>query len=120
MDAPGHIEFLKNMVTGAAQAEAALLVIDADEGIQLNSLRHGYLLNMLGVKQVVVLINKMDLVNYSEQAYKRVVEDFKEFLDKIGTVPMTYIPVSGRFGDNIGGSSVSMPWYQGSTVLEKR
>lgn len=118
MDAPGHIEFLKNMVTGAAQAEAALLIIDAVEGIQLNSLRHGYLLNMLGIKQVVVLINKMDLVNYSEHAFNNVVDDFKEFLHKIGTIPITYIPVSGRLGDNIGGSSVNMPWYQGSTVLE--
>ena len=118
MDAPGHVEFLKNMVTGAAQAEAALLVIDADEGIQLNSLRHGYLLRMLGVKQVVILINKMDLVNYSEQAYCDVVKDYTTFLTKIGIKPNTFIPVSGRSGDNIAEPSVRMSWYQGATLLE--
>ena len=70
IDAPGHIEFLKNMITGAAHAEAAFLTIDAKEGIQENSRRHGYMLSMLGIKQFYVLINKMDLVDYSEQVYK--------------------------------------------------
>ena len=70
IDAPGHIEFLKNMVTGAARAESAVLVIDAKEGIQENSKRHGYLLSMLGIRQIVVVVNKMDLVDYSRQAFE--------------------------------------------------
>ena len=73
IDAPGHIEFLKNMITGAARAEAAFLVIDADEGIQENSRRHGYLLAMLGIRQVCVIVNKMDLVDYSQTVYNRIV-----------------------------------------------
>ena len=75
-DAPGHIEFLKNMITGASRAEAALLVIDALEGIQENSRRHGYMLSMLGIKQVIVLINKMDLVAYRKEAFENVVNDY--------------------------------------------
>ncbi|AHF08072.1 adenylyl-sulfate kinase [Desulfitobacterium metallireducens] len=118
LDAPGHVEFLKNMVTGAAQAEAALLVIDAKEGIQINSLRHGNLLSMLGVKQVAILINKMDLVDYEEEIFKQIVDSYRIFLEKIGIEPIYYIPVSGRFGDNIASSSGNMCWYSGPTVLE--
>lgn len=118
MDAPGHVEFIRNMVTGASQAEAALLVIDAREGIQLNSLRHGYLLSMLGVRQIIVLINKMDLVDYQESAYQELVNSYRSFLGKIGIDPLAFIPVSGRMGDNIAEASETMPWFKGSTVLE--
>lgn len=118
LDAPGHVEFLKNMVTGAAQAEAALLVIDANEGIQINSLRHGNLLSMLGVKQVVILINKMDLVYYKEEIFKQIVDSYGKFLKKIGIDPVHYIPISGRFGENITSLSNLMSWYSGPTVLQ--
>lgn len=118
LDAPGHAEFLKNMVTGAAQADAALLVIDAYEGIQINSLRHGNLLSILGVKQVVILVNKMDLVNFNEETFKQIVDSYGAFLVKIGIKPITYIPVSGRLGDNIASSSNHMCWYFGPTVLQ--
>lgn len=117
MDSHGNVEFIKIMVT-APQAEAALLVIDAQEGIQLNSLRHGYLLRMLGVLQIIVLINKMDLVDFEESAYLEVVKSYFEFLQKIGIRPIAFIPVSGRFGDNISIASEQMPWYGGLTVLE--
>ena len=118
MDAPGHIEFLKNMVTGASRAEAALLVIDALEGIQENSKRHGYILSMLGIKQVVVLINKMDLVAYREEAFKNILNDYARFLARIDINPIGFVPVSGARGDNIAVKSKEMAWYEGPTVLE--
>lgn len=118
LDAPGHIEFLKNMVTGASRAEAALLVIDASEGIMENSKRHGYMLSMLGIKQISVLINKMDLVSYSEETFNKLVSEYIEFLNKINIKPHSFIPVSGMMGDNIASISESMPWYRGRTVLE--
>ena len=80
LDAPGHIEFLKNMITGAARAEAAILVIDAAEGVQENSRRHGYMLSMLGIKQIAVAINKMDLVDYSQEVYEKVKNEYLAFL----------------------------------------
>lgn len=118
IDAPGHIEFLKNMVTGASRAEAALLVIDANEGIQDNSKRHGYLLSMLGIKQICVLVNKMDLVTYTEQRFKEIEREYREFLQEINIEPDAFIPVSGLMGDNVASPMENMPWYQGKTVLE--
>ena len=117
LDAPGHIEFLKNMVTGASHAEAAVLVIDAEEGVQENSRRHGYMLSLLGIGQLVVLINKMDLVDYKEEIYNAVRADYSAFLEKIG-LDGAFIPVSGMAGDNIAAPSERMPWYRGQTVLE--
>ena len=118
LDAPGHIEFLRNMITGAARAEAALLVIDSHEGIMENSRRHGYMLSMLGIKQVVVLINKMDLANYSEQVYDKITAEYNSFLSEVGISPLQYIPVSGMQGDNITQKSVHMKWYKGHALLE--
>lgn len=117
IDAPGHIEFLKNMITGAAHAEAAFLVIDAKEGIQENSRRHGYMLAMLGIKQFYVLINKMDLVDYSEQVYKDISLEYSEFLGKIGIQPIDFIPVSAFNGENIVTHSDKTPWYKNHTIL---
>jgi len=119
IDAPGHIEFLKNMVTGAARAEAALLVIAADEGIQENSKRHGYLVAMLGIKQVVVLINKMDLVNYDRQVHEKLSSEYNEFLSQLHVNPVSFIPVSAREGDNLASHSPNMSWYDGLTVLQQ-
>ncbi len=118
IDAPGHIEFLKNMITGAARAEAALLVIDAFEGVQENSRRHGYMLSMLGINQVCVLVNKMDLTGYSEKSYKRIEREYRRFLKKINLEPSCFIPVSAAEGENIAGHSEKMPWYNGLNVLE--
>jgi len=116
-DAPGHIEFLKNMVTGAARAEAALLVIDAFEGIRENSRRHGYLLWMLGIQKIVILVNKMDLVDYSQQVFEEICQQYSAFLQDVGVIPQEFIPVSGIEGDNIAQPSDRMPWYHGHTVL---
>ena len=118
MDAPGHIEFLKNMVTGASRAEAALLVIDAHEGVQENSRRHGYMLSMLGIKQVAILVNKMDLMDYQQTSFQTVTEEYATFLSRLHMESSCYIPVSGLWGDNIASSSSRMPWYQGPTVLD--
>ncbi|NTW48649.1 MAG: GTP-binding protein [Chlorobiales bacterium] len=119
IDAPGHIEFLKNMITGAARAEAALLVIDALEGIQENSKRHGHMVAMLGVRQVTVLVNKMDLVEYKESVFEKLKSDYGEFLRQINVVPVSFIPISAREGENIASSSAHMGWYGGNTVLEQ-
>lgn len=118
IDTPGHIDFVKNMVTGAARAEAAVLVIDAQEGIQENSCRHGNLLSMLGIRQMVVLINKMDLVDFGQERFQAIQKEYGEFLTKVGLEPVGFIPVSARGGDNISHRSEKMPWYQGPTVLE--
>ncbi|MFH1852155.1 MAG: GTP-binding protein [Candidatus Neomarinimicrobiota bacterium] len=117
IDAPGHIEFLKNMITGASRAEAALLVIDAKEGIRENSRRHGYMIALLGISQLTVLVNKMDLVQYSQAVFDQIVTDYSIFLKQIGVNPRGFIPVSGIAGDGIAGLSENMPWYRGHTVL---
>ncbi len=118
IDAPGHIEFLKNMISGASRAEAALLVIDAHEGVCENSKRHGYMLSLLGIKQIAVLINKMDLEDYSEEVFNRVRREYTEFMKRLKVIPMDFIPTSARDGDNIIGSTENMPWYKGRTVLD--
>src|SRR5262245_50625313 len=87
IDAPGHIEFLKNMITGAARADAALLVIDAHEGVQENSRRHGYMMAMLGVRHVAVLVNKMDLVGFDQAHFARIETEYRAFLDRVGVRP---------------------------------
>lgn len=118
-DAPGHIEFLKNMVTGAARAEAALLVIDAAEGVRENSRRHGYIASMLGIRQVVVLVNKMDLVDYDQVVFERIKAEYLEFLSGLGVRPLRFIPIAAREGVNITALSPLMPWYDELSVLEQ-
>src|SRR5579863_5629536 len=119
IDAPGHIEFLKNMISGAARAEAAVLVIDAKEGVRENSRRHGYILSMLGIRQVVVCVNKMDLVDRSQKHFDAIEKEFRDFLISIGAVsPKQFIPVSAVNGENLAARSAKMPWYKGPTLLE--
>lgn len=118
LDAPGHIEFLKNMITGASRAEAALLMIDAKEGVQENSRRHAYMLSMLGIHQIAVVINKMDLVDYDQQVFERVKAEYLKFLKKINITPKFVLPVSSFMGENIVKKSDKMPWYDGMCVLE--
>ena len=118
IDAPGHKEFLKNMITGAASAEAAVLVIDAIEGVQEQSRRHGYLLHLLGLRQLAVVVNKLDAVEFSEQRFEEVSGEIKAYLAGIGVTPTQVIPISARHGDNIVERSSRMPWYGGPTVIE--
>ena len=117
IDAPGHKEFLKNMITGAANAEAALLLIDANEGIQEQSRRHGYLLNLLGIRQIVVLVNKMDLQGYSQARFEQIERDYRDFLRTVGVEPGLFLPMSAKLGDNIASPSPNMSWWHGPTVL---
>ena len=117
IDAPGHKEFLKNMVTGAANAESALLLIDAYEGVQEQSRRHGYILKLLGLTQVAVVINKMDLVNYDPEVYYKIKSEYTKFLDSMGIEAREFIPVSAKLGINIAQTSKEIPWYKGPSIL---
>lgn len=118
IDAPGHKEFLKNMISGAANAEAALLIIDANEGIQEQSRRHGYILSLLGIQKVYVLVNKMDLINYSAEKFNHIRQEMNTFLHDLQVYPLKYIPISGFYGENITALSDKMPWYQGQPLLK--
>jgi bifunctional enzyme CysN/CysC len=118
IDAPGHVEFLKNMVTGAADAEAALLMVDASEGLKEQTRRHAYLLRLLGVEQVAVVVTKMDLVGYDQQRFSEIARDVRAYLQELGADPQVIIPISAREGENIAAKSDKMTWYDGSTVLE--
>src|SRR5213595_235062 len=99
IDAPGHKEFLKNMITGASRADAAILVIGADEGVREQSRRHAYLLRMLGIKQIIVIVNKMDLVDYSEARFHQVESDYRKFLVDLGLEASAFIPASAKQGE---------------------
>ncbi len=118
IDAPGHKEFLKNMISGAARAEAALLLIDALEGVKEQSKKHGYLLSLLGVRQFAVVVNKMDLVGYRQDVFDGIEKEYREFLGQFKAVPAQFIPVSAKLGDNIANRSQAMSWYSGPTVLD--
>jgi len=118
IDAPGHKEFIKNMITGASQAEAGVLVVDAKEGVMPQTKRHAYILSLLGIDQVVVAMNKMDLVGRDERRYEEVREDLEEFLGEINIEPNYVIPISAEEGDNVAERSEKMGWYDGPTVLE--
>jgi len=117
IDAPGHIEFIKNMITGASQAEAAILIIDANEGVKEQTKRHAYILGMLGLKQIIVLINKIDLVDYKEEKFNEVKKKITDFLKKLNLEPSYTIPIAAKHGDNIAKKSDKMDWYKGKTFL---
>lgn len=137
IDAPGHKEFLKNMITGAASADAAVLLIAANEGVREQSRRHGYLLSLLGISQVVVAVNKMDLVDYSQEVFNDVVTEYKAFLAQIGVEARAFVPISARNGANVAHKTVDLPpvahdasgddiapvadpmhWYAGPTITD--
>lgn len=121
IDAPGHKDFIKNMITGASQADAAFLVVAAKEGVQPQTKEHLWLLKTMGVGEVCVLINKMDTVEYKEDVYNRVKEELSTLLKTAGYKPdtMTFIAASGFLGDNIFNKSSKMAWYKGPTVYEQ-
>jgi sulfate adenylyltransferase large subunit len=118
IDAPGHVEFVKNMITGASQAEAAILIDDVKEGVQEQTRRHAYILSMLGLEQVIVVLNKMDLVDYSREKFEGVKKDLLDFLNSIGVQPSFVIPISAKKGDFVANRTENLPWYDGPTVLE--
>src|SRR3989475_3320553 len=118
IDAPGHKEFLKNMITGASRADAAVLVIAASEGVREQSRRHAYLLSLLGIKQVVVVVNKMDLVDFSEKRFREIEREYRKFLAELGLNARTFIPGSAKQGENVARASMKMKWYCAASVLE--
>ncbi|GHV73915.1 hypothetical protein AGMMS49940_12170 [Spirochaetia bacterium] len=118
IDAPGHIEFLRNMLSGASRAVAAVLVIDAAEGVAENSKRHGLLLSLLGISQVLVAVNKLDAVHYDRQVFEDIKAEYTAYLSTLKVKPIAFVPVSAREGKNITGLAPEMPWYTGKTVLE--
>ena len=118
IDAPGHKEFLKNMITGASTADAAILVIGANEGVREQSRRHAYLLNLLGVRQIIVVVNKMDLVDFSEARFHEIESEYRKFLADLGLEARAFIPASARQGENVARATMKMKWYCGASVLE--
>ncbi len=118
IDAPGHVEFVRNMITGASHAEAAILIVDVEEGVKEQTRRHAYILGMLGLDQVIVAANKMDKVGYGEGRFDEVRGELTEFLDTIGIQPTYVIPVSAKEGDNIASNSGNLRWYGGPSILE--
>lgn len=117
IDAPGHAEFLRNMITGAAQADAALLLIDAFEGVRDQTRRHGYLLHLLGVKQVAVIVNKMDRVGFDQQRFQAISDEISAHLNGLGVTPTAIIPISAREGDGVGAASQRLDWHDGPTAI---
>jgi len=119
IDAPGHTEFLKNMISGASRADAALLLLDVKEGIQEQSKLHGILLQLLGIKQFVVLVNKMDLIEYEQESFEKIKTTYLDFfLQRNIGIPSKFIPISAKNGDLLTRPSKNMPWYTSSTVTE--
>ena len=118
IDAPGHKEFLKNMITGAASGDAAILVIAANEGVREQSRRHAYLLSLLGVRQIVVVVNKMDVVQYNEGKFRDIKAEYLKFLAGLKLEPRFFIPASARTGENVAKRTSEMKWYHGPTLVE--
>ena len=116
-DTPGHIEYTRNMVTGASTADAAVMLVDARNGILEQTRRHAYIAALLRLDHVVVAINKMDLVDFSEEVYRRIRHDYGDIAAKLGLKHVHYIPISARDGDNVVNRSARMPWYTGDTLL---
>jgi bifunctional enzyme CysN/CysC len=117
-DTPGHIQYTRNMVTGASTADIALILVDVRNGVIEQTRRHSFIASLLEVPHLVVCVNKMDLVDWSQEAYDRVVDDFRDFATRLNIGDLRFVPVSALKGDNVVDHSEHMPWYHGPTVLE--
>jgi sulfate adenylyltransferase subunit 1 len=117
-DTPGHIQYTRNMVTGASTANLAIVLVDARHGVVEQTCRHAFIANLLRIQHVVVAVNKMDLVEYSEEAYNKIVHEFRDFASRLDNiVEMTFIPISALHGDNVVDKSENMPWFAGAPLL---
>ena len=116
-DTPGHEQYTRNMVTGASTADAAILMVDARHGILTQTRRHSFLMSLMGMRHVVVAINKMDLVDYSKTRFDQIVEEYRTFAKQLGLENITFIPMSALKGDNVIEPSPHMPWYHGTTLM---
>lgn len=117
-DTPGHIQYTRNMVTGASTADLAVILVDARHGIMEQTVRHSYIASLLAIKEVVVCVNKMDLVDFSQEVFDNIVADYKEMSSSIELGNVTFIPISAKLGDNVVNKSVNMPWYTGKALLD--
>ncbi|WP_347160100.1 sulfate adenylyltransferase subunit 1 [Pontibacter chitinilyticus] len=117
-DAPGHIQYTRNMVTGASNSNLSIILVDARKGVQEQTRRHSIISSLLGIPHLVICINKMDLVDFDEAVYNKIVEDYRQFSKKLTSKDITFIPVSALKGDNIVDRSEKMPWYSGPSLLE--
>lgn len=117
-DTPGHIQYTRNMVTGASTADLAVILIDARHGIMEQTVRHTYIASLLAIKQVVVCVNKMDLVDFSQEVFDKIVADYKSMSASIELDNVTFIPISAKLGDNVVNKSENMPWYTGKALLD--
>ncbi|MBW7835110.1 MAG: sulfate adenylyltransferase subunit CysN [Sphingomonadales bacterium] len=117
-DTPGHEQYTRNMATGASNSDAAVILIDARKGVLTQTKRHSYICALLGIRHVVVAVNKIDLMGYSRQVFEHIVEDYRAFAAALGFASITPIPISARYGDNVTTRSASMDWYQGPTLLD--
>lgn len=117
-DAPGHIQYTRNMVTGASNSDLAIILIDAENGVVEQTRRHSIIAFLLGIKHIIVTVNKMDLVNYSEEVYNKIIADYKKAAELIGIKKVTFIPISAKKGDNIVDRSERLAWYTGETLLQ--
>src|SRR3978361_1266776 len=111
-DTPGHEQYTRNMVTGASTADLAIILIDARKGVLTQTRRHSYLAHLIGIRNLVLAVNKMDLIGYDQARYDAIIADYRSFAEGIGITAFTAIPVSGLAGDNIASHSDAMPWYQ--------
>ena len=116
-DTPGHIQYTRNMVTGASMANLAIILVDARKGVVEQTCRHSFIANLLGIKHIVVCINKMDLVDYSQEVYDTIRQDYEEFSAKLDTPDVRFIPISALNGDNVVDKSENMDWYSGASLL---
>ncbi len=116
-DTPGHVQYTRNMVTGASTADLAIVLVDARRGVVTQSKRHGFIASLLGIPHVLVAINKMDLVDWSEDVYRRIAEEYGDFAHKLDVQNVVFIPISALLGDNVVERSRNMPWYDGATLL---
>ncbi len=117
-DTPGHIQYTRNMVTGASTADLAVILVDARHGIMEQTVRHSYIASLLAIKQVVVCVNKMDLVDFSQEVFDKIVADYKSMASSIELGEVTFIPISAKLGDNVVNKSENMPWYTGKALLD--
>jgi bifunctional enzyme CysN/CysC len=117
-DTPGHEQYTRNMVTGASTADLAVILIDARKGVLTQTRRHSYLVSLIGIRRVVLAINKMDLVDYAEAAFTKILGDYREFAARIGLTEITAIPMSAVYGDNVLEAGSNMPWYRGPTLMQ--
>lgn len=117
-DTPGHIQYTRNMVTGASTADLAVILVDARHGIMEQTVRHSYIASLLAIKEVVVCVNKMDLVDFSQEVFDKIVADYKEMSSSIELGNVTFIPISAKLGDNVVNKSENMPWYTGKALLD--